>query len=429
MLEALILTLREGIEAALVVGIIVSFLRRENARRYLGAVWAGLATAVVASVAGAWMLYRVAVNEEAFEGVLYLASAVAVGTFVIWMWRHSHTVAGQMKGRLARILAGGNSLAVAGGLFAFTFLMVFREGVETMLFLSALSLTTSGLAASFGALIGLGAAVAFGVLFVRGSVKVDLGRFFRITGIALMIFVLQLLFNAYHELSEAGWVPANETTMAVIGPMVRNDFFFILAVILLPLLLVLVPGSKQPEPVAEQQGAAGRLERARERRVARARLAAGTLGVGILVVLTVGFAYSRPVSELSNPVVLTVDGTGFVRVPLAQIAGGELHRFAVDFDQTRVRFIALEIGPGEPMAALDACLLCGSKGYGQDAAGVVCLHCHALINRPTIGQDGGCNPIPIDFEIVDGELRIAGETLRSAVAVFRAPGEHAHHAS
>src|SRR4051795_1851486 len=195
MFEALIVTLREGVEAVLVVGIIVAFLRREGYERYLGAVWSGIGVAAAASLAGAFVLYRWAVNEEVLEGILYLGSAVIVGSMMVWMWRHSHSLSGEMKGSLSRILSRERAGSVAAGLFLFTFLMVFREGIETVLFLSALSLNSDALMAALGVLIGLVLAVAFGVFFVRGSLRIDLGRFFKITGIALGIFVLQLLFN------------------------------------------------------------------------------------------------------------------------------------------------------------------------------------------------------------------------------------------
>ena len=138
MLEALLVTLREGIEAALVVSIIVAFLRREGLERHLRAVLWGIAAAMVASVAGAWTLYRWAVNEEVFEGLLYLVSAVVVASLVVWMWRHAPEMASGMKGSLGRIVARGTG--VSWGVFLFTFLMVFREGIETVLFLAALSL-------------------------------------------------------------------------------------------------------------------------------------------------------------------------------------------------------------------------------------------------------------------------------------------------
>ena len=88
MFEALVVTLREGVEAALVVGIIAAFLKKQGAERYLGVVWAGIAAAAAASLGGAYLLYRAAVNEEAFEGLLYMGSAVLVATLLVWMWRH-----------------------------------------------------------------------------------------------------------------------------------------------------------------------------------------------------------------------------------------------------------------------------------------------------------------------------------------------------
>src|SRR3954453_4210421 len=276
MFEALIVTLREGVEAVLVVGIIVAFLRREGYERYLGAVWSGIGVAAAASLAGAFVLYRWAVNEEVFEGILYLGSAVIVGSMMVWMWRHAHALSGEMKGGLSRILAREPAGSGAGGPFLFTFLMVFREGIETVVFLSAVSLTTSGLLAVLGVLIGLAVAIVFGVFFVRGSLRIDLGRFFKITGIALAIFVLQLLVNGYHELAEGGFLPGNETTMGTVGPLVQNEFFFIAAVLALPLLMLLVPGRQRQE--AGAGGAAARLERGGGRPQGGPRGAPGTGG-------------------------------------------------------------------------------------------------------------------------------------------------------
>jgi high-affinity iron transporter len=432
MFEALIVTLREGIEAALVVGIIVAFLRKEGATRYLGAVWSGIAAAVAGSLAGAWLLYRVAVNEEAFEGVLYVTSAVLVASLVIWMWRHSGSVAGEMKGSLSRILARERSGGVAAGLFLFTFFMVAREGIETVLFLSAVSLTTNGLLAFLGAAIGIAAAVVFGVLFVRGSLRIDLGRFFKITGIALLIFVVQLLINGYHELSEAGWLPANERTMAIAGPLVRNEFFFIAAVVLLPLLMLLVPGRGPSAPAAagSENAAAARLEKANALRQTRARRLGATLGIAILAVLGLGFVYARPPATLSPATPLQLSAAGEVRIPLADFRDGRMRRFTVDIDAKPVRFIAVPVTDGEVATALDACLICGPRGYYQEGTNINCLHCGSAIFPPSIGQPGGCNPIPLPSRVEGGELVLAAADFAAGVPVFdpaAATDAHAGH--
>ncbi|HSF41485.1 MAG TPA: Fe-S-containing protein [Thermoanaerobaculia bacterium] len=424
MFEALVVTLREGVEAALVVGIIVAFLKKEGYERHLGAVWAGIGVATAASLAGAWALYNWAVNQEAFEGILYLGSAVIVGSMMIWMWRHSHAIAGEMKGSLSRILSREKTGSVAAGLFLFTFLMVFREGVETVLFLSALSLTTSGLMAITGVLIGLAVAVAFGVFFVRGSLRIDLGRFFKITGIALAIFVVQLLINGYHELAEAGWLPANETSMATVGPLVKNELFFIAAVLLLPLLMLLIPG-RQKETVVEE-GAAGRLERARSQRQARARMLGATLGIIILAALGFGFVYAQPPVSLSPATAVEPGADGAVRIPLASFEGTALRRFAVTIDGTPVRFIAVPIEEGGEIAtAFDACEICGARGYYQDGPNVTCLHCGSAIYPPSIGQGGGCNPIPLP-SIVEGDQLVFRMTDLEAGAGSFSGGHQAH---
>jgi high-affinity iron transporter len=426
MFEALIVTLREGVEAALVVGIIVAFLRREGYERHLGSVWAGIGAAAAASLAGAFTLYRLAVNEEVFEGLLYLGSAVIVGSMMVWMWRHSHALSGEMKGALSRIVAREGTTAIGAGLFLFTFLMVFREGIETVLFLSALSLTTSGLAAALGVLIGLALAVVFGVLFVRGSLRVDLGRFFKITGIALAIFILQLLINGYHELSEAGWMPANQTTMATVGPLVQNEFFFVTAVLILPLLMLMIPARRREEEAAS--GAAARLERAGSRRQARARVLGAALGVIILAALGLGFVYSQPPAALSPATPVGVDADGKVRIPLATFQGTALHRFQVTIGGRPVRFIAVPVEKGGRIAtAFDACVICGPRGYYQNGPNITCLHCGSVIYPPTIGQPGGCNPVPLPSHAEGNQLVLAASDLAGGGHLFAAAhgGGHA----
>lgn len=438
MLESLIITLREGIEAALVVGIVYSFLRKEGLTRHLKAVWLGLVTAILASLAGAWMLRSIAINEEAFEGVLYLASALMVGSMVVWMWRHAADVSKEMKGTLARIAAREHAGLVFGGIFLFTFLMVFREGVETALFLAAVSLTTSGLLTLLGALAGLALAVWFGVLFIRGSVRMDLGRFFRITGVALLIFVVQLLLNGYHELSEVGWLPASPETMAAVGPLVRNEFFFIAAVLALPLLALAFPGERGRREVARVAAAEAdsrppsapnpaelRLRRLEERRQQRTRAFAGTLGIVILALLGLGFTYASTAEETPvEPVAVGPDG--MVRVNLGAVPENELHRYAAEVDGQPVRFIAMRFGSGEVVAAYDACVICGPKGYSQEGGEVLCLHCASAIFPPTIGRPGGCNPIPFEFDVEGEELVIAAADLRQGADVFTSEGGHAH---
>jgi FTR1 family protein len=426
MLEALIITVREGIEAALLVAIIVAFLRKEGRADLLRWVWAGLATAVVASVAGGWALRSVAINEEVFEGILFFASAAVVTSMLVWMWRHARGLSGQIRGSLGRIVERRDG-AVGGGLFLFTFLMIFREGIETVLFLAAVSLTTTGVAALLGTLSGLLLAVVFGVLFTRGSLRVDLARFLRVTAVALLVFVVQLVVNGYHELAEAGWLPANRTTMATIGPLVRDQVFFLLAILALPLLALAMPGRGPAASAATAASpAAERLRRANGRRALRARVAACALGVAVLALLGMDVAHSQP-SALTPPVHLMADTAGRVSVAASELADGELHRYAVSIGGREVRFVALEIAPGEAVAAFDACVICGAEGYVQEGAEILCRHCHSAVYPPSIGQPGGCNPIPLAFAVEGGRLLLPVAALAGRAAMFGDSPAASHH--
>lgn len=425
MLEALIVTLREGVEAALVVGIIVVFLRREGYQRLLPAVWTGIAAAVVGSLAGAYALVRFAVNQELFEGVVYVGSALLVASMAIWMWRHAGAIAGEVRGSLGRMLERRTGAGAWMGVFLFTFVMVFREGVETVAFLSAMSLTSGSLLAFLGAGLGVILAILFGVFFVRGTWRVDLRRFFAVTGLALAVFVVQLLLNGYHELSEAGVVPASERTMAVVGPLVRHDFFFLVAVLALPLFLLLVPGrppgvatGAEDVPPDGETSAAARLERARATRQRRGRQLGGALGIGILLLLGLHAVYGQAERVLSpaTPVALGPDG---VRLDAAPLGDGRLHRFAVEIDGRPVRFIAMATGEGDRIAvAFDACEICGAHGYLEDGGEIACLHCGSAIYPPSIGDVGGCNPIPLAARAEGGAIVIARADLERGAARF-----------
>jgi uncharacterized membrane protein len=205
--------------------------------------------------------------------------------------------------------------------------------------------------------------------------------------------------------------------MATVGPLVKNEFFFIAAVLLLPLLMLLIPGRQKEAAVAE--GATGRLERARSQRQARARVLGATLGIVILAALGFGFVYAQTPVMLSPAIAVEPGGDGAVRIPLSSFEGTALRRFAVTIDGTPVRFIAVPIEEGGEIAtAFDACKICGARGYYQDGPNVTCLHCGSAIYPPSIGQAGGCNPIPLPSKVEGGELVLQMTDLQSGAGVF-----------
>src|SRR5438309_1279132 len=125
-----------------------------------------------------------------------------------------------------------------------------REGVEAVLMLSAVTFTTSELLRFLGTLIGVGLSILFSVMFVRGSVRINLGKFFKVTTVILIFVAFQLAISGLHELSENGIIPSSKRQMAIIGPIVRNDIFFFITMLALTALMVLFE-SKRRSPVAD----------------------------------------------------------------------------------------------------------------------------------------------------------------------------------
>src|SRR6266851_8389596 len=177
MLQAFIVTLREGVEAALIIGITLAYLAKIERNDLRKSVYAALIAASVGSIGVAVVLSRTKWNEDIFEGWVMLAAAFFVVTMIIFMMKTGRKLKGNIEGKIG-LLAGNDAWL---GLFAFIFLMVLREGAETVLILSAVSLNSTELMSFLGTLLGVLAAVAFGVMFVKGSVRINLQKFFRVT--------------------------------------------------------------------------------------------------------------------------------------------------------------------------------------------------------------------------------------------------------
>ncbi len=420
MLQSLVITLREGVEAALLVGIVLGYLRKTGRTPWNRLVYWGLVAAVVASLAAAYGVHRLKVSEDAYEGWMMLAGAVFVASMVLWMWRTGRRMKQQVETQLARFAAPTRAAAL--GVFGFVFLMVFREGVETVLFLAAVSLRTSELMNFMGGVLGLGLAVGLGVAFFKGSLRVDLRKFFSITSAVLLVVAAQLLVSGIHELSEAQVLPSSRREMALVGPIVNNDAFFFAVVVALAVFLVLAErihaqGRHDAElaslPAPERRKALA--ERQRDRFWKTAATAAGAL---IVVLICAQFIYSRTAQAVSPPEHLALRN-GEVQIPVAELADHKLHHFVVSIAGVDVRLIAMLDSTDTVRLALDACAICGTQGYYQDGKNVICRNCAAAINTSTIGVAGGCNPIHVDY-LVEGEtVHVGPEALAGAARTFR----------
>src|SRR3990172_4381987 len=208
MLQSLAITLREGVEIGLIVGIVLGYLAKTGRTRLSPAVYWALAAAAAASVLGAvaFELFGVDPENEKLEGSLLLAAGLLVGSLVIWMWRAARGMRGRLEAGVERVATAGQGSRPVMGLFLFTFLMVLREGIEMVLFLSGLALTigASRMETAIGGSLGLLLAAAFTFLLFRGSLRVDMGLFFRVTSLVLLVLVVKLLATGVHEFSEVG---------------------------------------------------------------------------------------------------------------------------------------------------------------------------------------------------------------------------------
>ncbi len=223
MLTTFVIALREGLEAALIVGIIAAFLRRQNRPDALRAMWAGVGLAVLLCLAVAVVL-RIVDNQlphREQEGLETIVALVAVGMvtyMIVWMTEHARDLKGQLQEQAAGALAQGSALA----LVAMAFLAVLREGFETSVFLlAAFNDATDPVPAGFGVVLGLVVALALGFGIYRGGLRLNLSRFFRVTGAVLVIVAAGLVASALHTAAEAGWVVGGQAEALDLSAIVR----------------------------------------------------------------------------------------------------------------------------------------------------------------------------------------------------------------
>jgi high-affinity iron transporter len=214
--SGLLTGLREGVEAALIVSIILAYLARTGNQRHFGKIWAGTAAAIAVSLlAGIALFFTIGGFEEPyeqiFEGITMILAAIVVTWMLFWMRRQSASVGSELRAAVDRALSDGGALGLA--LLAFT--AVIREGLETALFLvgQATSADAGAPAVLIGAVIGLGIAALLGVGFYRGARLINLRTFFRWTGIALIFIAAGLLSKAVHEFVEIGWITIGTSTL------------------------------------------------------------------------------------------------------------------------------------------------------------------------------------------------------------------------
>jgi FTR1 family protein len=423
MLQAFIITLREGVEASLIVGIVFAYLGKIGKPELKRTVFWALGSAVVASIGVAIAVAHTAYNSDIVEGWVMLAAAVFVISMIWFMHKTARTMKGSIEEKISQYTGGAAGVSKVG-LFFFVFLLVLREGVETVLILSAVTLNSTELLSFTGTLLGIAVAVVFGVLFIRGSVKINLQRFFRVTTVILYFVAFQLIVSGLHELSENGVLPSSTAEMRLIGPIVRNDLFFFVTMLALAGLMMLLEYKRRAPVVLSATATAADRRRAEwsQRREKMWMTAVVATSFAFIFLSTAEFIYAKSSTALSPAAAVTLVGSQ-VTLSTADVNDDKLHRYGVHIDDGKggnveVRFLLFKKPDGTIVSVADACQICGPVGFYIGDQGITCKMCASPLNPASMGQRGGCNPIPLKSTAGGGQVVIQAADLRELASVF-----------
>jgi high-affinity iron transporter len=207
-LQAFVITLREGLEAFLIVAISLAYLRKTSRRELIPAIHWGIGASILVSI-GAGLLLAKARNQSFWEGVLGIAAAFLVASLTVHMWRAGRHMKREIEGKLAQS-SGRSGASAFWGVFFFTLLMITREGMETAMLMNALLFQVKAMNIISGAVGGTLVAASVAWLWSRYGHRVNLARFFQVTALFLLVFVVQLLIYGFHELAEARVLPNSD---------------------------------------------------------------------------------------------------------------------------------------------------------------------------------------------------------------------------
>jgi high-affinity iron transporter len=224
MIAGFMLGLREGIEAALIIGIVFGVLTRIKRTEFAPVVWGGVVAAIFVSLGVALALNRVGTSlegeaEEIFEGLTMLFAAGLLTWMIFWMQSQGSQVKQMLESDVQRAASSGQ----IWGLFTIPFITVLREGIETALFLTAAAMTANAQETFIGGLAGLLTAAVLGLLLFAATARLNVRRFFQITSAFLILFAAGLLAHGVHELNEVGWIPTIVEHVWDLNPILPED--------------------------------------------------------------------------------------------------------------------------------------------------------------------------------------------------------------
>jgi high-affinity iron transporter len=227
-LAALVIFLREGVEASMIIAILLAYLSRIGRRDHFRDVFAGVAAALLLATAGGVLAYETIRNYDGsrvqtiFETVTYVMAVAVLTYMTFWMRRHARSISTELRARTDAALDG----RARWGMALLAFQAVGREGLETVIFTLAIVFSVSAAGALTGALIGLACSLAIAFMIYKAGHKLNLGRFFTVIGVLLMVFAAGLLADSIQNMQELGWLPVLNTPLWHSASLLSEDSAF-----------------------------------------------------------------------------------------------------------------------------------------------------------------------------------------------------------
>ncbi|KKM09559.1 hypothetical protein SY88_18350 [Clostridiales bacterium PH28_bin88] len=414
MLQALVLTLSGGFEPALAVALLAAYLQQIGRTESMARVRQGVAAGVLASLGAAAALQWFG-GREAYEGVAFSVISLVEVALLAWLWVGKGKEEGRVK---ADVLALLGAMAI-----------VLAKGVDLVLFPTRLFIQTTDylntelLLKTSGGVLGVVFALVLGLALVRTAALLTPRLVRGLATAAWLSMVMRQAVVVVQVLLVNGVLPMDDTLLGIVIPLINHQGWFfnwLLGVAAVMVLWTAVQGLRRGElPTGDLNPAQLRKLKAAARREVRLVSVAGILMIAAVSLVLTNAAYASRTVELS-PAQPVAAVNGEVQIPVESVSDGQLHRFGYSAaDGTEVRFIVVQKGGSSFGVGLDACDICGPTGYYQRGDQVICKNCDVVINRATIGFRGGCNPVPLEYQLEGGSLVLPADQLETEKERFQ----------
>ena len=418
MLEAIVIILRSGIEVALVIGLLLACLRQID--QYSLSLWVYGGVGAAAAFGG-FIAYNMQMlgGREMFEGAVTVPGLIATVFLLFRVWR----TAGKDLPEGDRQPVGAG-LPLKAYLLLAAFFLVVIPAVNIALFPNNVFIQTYRVMNTelvlkiSGGIIGLVVSYLFGLVLLKSCRKFSARSLAVVVTVTGTLFMLKQAVTLGQILFATGVLPLTSPALSVLIPFINNmDKFFygLLGAAVVWFGIAAISHQKYRHlPSTNSNPAQRRKITAANRNGFRWLGAAAGALILVISLTTVHAVYANKTVELSQPVPVTAGDTGQIIIGSKTVNDGNLHRFSYTAsDGTQVRFLVIRKSETSYGVGLDACEICGPVGYYQRKDQVVCRNCDVVINIPTIGFPGGCNPIPLDYQMKKGNLVLKAVSLEN----------------